>query len=345
MFDVGTHEEVPYLVMELLKGETLRQKLRDGGLPFRESLEIGGQVARGLAAAHEHRIIHRDLKLENLFVMRDGRLKILDFGLAKLLPEVRSTQVSEALTASKQTDAGIVLGTVGYMSPEQVRGEAVDHHSDLFALGCILYEMVCGQRAFHRPTAAETMTAILKEDPVSLLDLKPEVSPTFVRIVERCLAKRPEGRFQTATDLAFALETVSGFSTTSAMAALRPKSTRRGFRLALQSAAVLVVVFASALAVWNWKPSAKSVSLPLIRIALSMPAEDQLGPLNIPAFALSPDGKQLVYTAVKKGGVRQLFLRSLDSLQGRPLPAQKGRMAVLSFLRTVSGSDFFHRAS
>jgi len=331
VFDIGMQEDTPYLVTELLEGETLRQKVQEGAMTLRKALEIASQVAHGLAAAHERRIIHRDLKPENLFLMPDGRVKILDFGLAKLLPpQVPTTQMSESPTATRATDPGVILGTVGYMSPEQVRGETADHRSDLFALGCILYEMLAGQRAFHRQTAAETMTAILKEDPISLADLKPEIPPTFVRVVERCLAKRPEDRFQAAADLAFALETVTGSSTAAVPALPLGRPQRRGAWLLLRGITFLAVAIMTAIGVWNLKPSSPPASIRPTRIALALPVEERLSPLNIPAFSLSPDGTQLAYTA-NKGGVQQLFLRSLDSLVGKPFPGTEG----------AHGSPFF----
>ena len=324
VFDVGAHEGAPYLVTELLEGETLRQMLREGPIPLRRTLEVAAQVAHGLAAAHERRIIHRDLKPENLFVIRNGHVKILDFGLAKLLPQIlRTTQITGAPTKTADTDAGVVMGTVGYMSPEQVRGDTTDHRSDIFALGCILYEMITGRRAFHGPTTSETMTSILKEDPVSMSDLKPDLPPNFVRIVEHCLAKRPENRFQAATDLAFALEAVTGASTAVPLTAGRVQTTGSIAGFLLRSAAFLTVALISAVGVWIIKPSSAPVFLPPTRIALSMHTEERLAPLNIPAFSLSPDGNQLAYTAMK-GNVQQLLLRSLDSLQGKPFPGTEG---------------------
>jgi eukaryotic-like serine/threonine-protein kinase len=208
VYQLGNFEGTTYLVSELLEGDTLRQELTHGALPARKAIDYGVQIADGLAAAHHKGIVHRDLKPENIFITGDARAKILDFGLAKLmLPED-----SDTLTAHDGTTPGQVMGTAGYMAPEQVRGEAVDHRADIFAFGAILYELVTRQRAFKKPTSAETMTAILHEDPPTILPTAEGLSPGLLRIVQRCLEKKPERRFQSASDLAFALEALSDFT-------------------------------------------------------------------------------------------------------------------------------------
>jgi eukaryotic-like serine/threonine-protein kinase len=208
VYQLSNFEGTTYLVSELLEGDTLRQELTHGALPTRKAIDYGVQVAHGLAAAHHKGIVHRDLKPENIFITRDARAKILDFGLAKLiLPED-----SDTMTAHDQTTPGQVMGTAGYMAPEQVRGETVDHRADIFAFGAILYELVTRQRAFKKPTSAETMTAILHEDPPAILPSTEGLSPGLLRIVQRCLEKKPERRFQSASDLAFALEALSDFT-------------------------------------------------------------------------------------------------------------------------------------
>jgi serine/threonine protein kinase len=216
VFGLGTFGGAPYLVSELLEGETLRQILRHGAVAIRKATDYAAQVAHGLAAAHERGIVHRDLKPENLFVTKGGRVKILDFGLAKLQQPVAESD--DAPTRTFVTNPGVVMGTVGYMSPEQVRGRPIDFRADIFALGAVLYEMLTGKQAFARPTAAETMTAILNEDPPSLSQSGKNISPGLQRVILRCLEKKPEQRFQSASDLAFALEALSDPSDSGAVA-------------------------------------------------------------------------------------------------------------------------------
>jgi serine/threonine protein kinase len=206
VFQLGAHEGAPYLVSELLEGGTLREQIKTARVPPCRAIDYAAQVARGLAAAHAKGIVHRDLKPDNLFVTLDGRVKILDFGLAKLM---RSKTSSDLGSPEGKTKPGAVMGTVGYMSPEQVRGQTADYRADIFAFGAIFYEMLTGQRAFEKPTAAETMTAILKEDPPAVSQRVPDIPPGLQRILERCLEKNREERFQSASDLSFAIEALS----------------------------------------------------------------------------------------------------------------------------------------
>src|SRR5271170_1722921 len=226
VFQMGTYEGAPYLVSELLEGETLREPIKRGRLSVRKAIDYGVQIAHGLAAAHEKGIFHRDLKPENLFVTKDGRVKILDFGLAKLTqPQSDSEHNVPAL--AEDTEAGVVMGTVGYMSPEQVRAQKADHRTDMFSFGAILYEMLAGKRAFQKATPAETMTAILNEDPLGISQVATNVAPALQRVVHRCLEKSPEQRFQSASDLAFALEALSD---SGSMTAAGPASADRARR-------------------------------------------------------------------------------------------------------------------
>src|SRR5216684_2585658 len=208
IYDVGNENGTAYIVSELLEGETLRERLERGPLATRRAVDAALQVANGLAAAHEKGVIHRDLKPDNIFLARDGRAKILDFGIAKL----SAKSDDGGMFAQAATEPGMVLGTVGYMSPEQVRGEKVDTRSDIFAFGAILYEMLTGVRAFKRSSSIETLSAILKEDPPDLAESLPNVSPALERLTRRCLEKDRDLRFQSARDLAFNLETMSAMS-------------------------------------------------------------------------------------------------------------------------------------
>ncbi|MEP6705945.1 MAG: protein kinase [Pyrinomonadaceae bacterium] len=213
IFDIGTFEGAPYIVSELLEGETVRDRLVTGAIPARKSIEYGAQIARGLAAAHEKGIVHRDLKPENVFITTDGHAKILDFGLAKLLdPPVPEQMSSDAQTRRVSTHPGAVLGSVGYMSPEQVRGRPADPRSDIFAFGALLYEMVTGERAFRGESGVETMNAILKEEPPPIQISERGMVPGLDRVITHCLEKQPQDRFQSARDLAFGLESLSGHS-------------------------------------------------------------------------------------------------------------------------------------
>jgi serine/threonine protein kinase len=224
IYDIGEHDGSPYIVSELLEGETLREKLNGVPLAARKALDYALQTARGLAAAHEKGIVHRDLKPENLFITKDGRVKILDFGIAKLVQRnaAGGELHTEAPTMMVQTNPGMVVGTAGYMSPEQVRGQSVDSRSDIFSFGAILYEALSGRRAFRRESQVETMNAILKEEPPELSTTNNQVAPGITRVVRRCLEKQPEERFQSASDLAFAIESLSGTQASGACPSPKP---------------------------------------------------------------------------------------------------------------------------
>jgi eukaryotic-like serine/threonine-protein kinase len=212
VYDIGEHEGAPYIVAELLEGEELSEFIKQGAIAPRRAIDYARQIAEGLAVAHAKGVVHRDLKPENLFVTNDGRVKILDFGLAKLRQQQVGGIDKDAPTQKRITDPGVIMGTLGYMSPEQVRGQETDHRSDIFAFGVILYEMLSGQRAFRGDSAIEVMNAILKEDPPELGELGVKISPGLEKIVRRCLEKKPEHRFHSAHDLGFALEAVDSSS-------------------------------------------------------------------------------------------------------------------------------------
>lgn len=229
VFDIGRQDDCPYIVSELLEGESLRARLHSGPLPARKAIEYALQIVRGLAAAHERGIFHRDLKPENIFVTRDGHIKILDFGLAKLTmpdPAAMATMSAQP-TVDSVTGRGVLLGTLGYMSPEQLRGAGSDARSDLFSFGAVLYEMISGRRAFRGETTADTISAILREEPPDLTVPGRDVAPILERMVRHCLEKDPASRFQSARDIAFNLESLSTISSTS-FPAVAVKAERKG---------------------------------------------------------------------------------------------------------------------
>jgi serine/threonine protein kinase/Tol biopolymer transport system component len=314
--DIGTDAGAPFIVSELLEGMTLRDRLNTGPIGVRQALEFALQIAHGLAAAHEKSITHRDLKPENVFVTRDSRVRILDFGLAKLTHDQHTFEAETAIvTAAPPTQPGVVLGTVGYMAPEQVRGLPVDHRADLFALGAILYELLSGRRAFSLDTAAETMTAILRDDPPELNAAAP-VPPALVRIVNRCLEKSPSTRFQTASDLAFALESVldaSGAGASPATNGGRPRMShaRLGWAVALLLATLAPLAYQH-LRETSVAPSA-------IRFQIA-PTVEFAGPGN---FGLSPDGRHLAFVGRGSDGSTRLWIRTMDSLEVRPIPGSE----------------------
>jgi len=202
IYDIGTDQGVSFAVMELLEGESLRSRLKSASLAWSNAVEIAAAIAEGLAAAHAKGITHRDLKPENIFLTSDGRVKILDFGLARWNADVSPQEQTSAPT---ETEEGRMMGTVGYMPPEQVRGERADHRSDVFSLGCVLYEMVAGKRAFRGRTPADTLVAVLSSDPPDLAQSGPDIPPGVERVIRRCLKKNPDERFQSAQDVGAAL--------------------------------------------------------------------------------------------------------------------------------------------
>ncbi|HKM86772.1 MAG TPA: protein kinase [Terriglobales bacterium] len=311
VFDIGQQNGSPFLVSELLEGESLRVALDGGALPQRKTIEYGVQIAHGLAAAHEKGIVHRDLKPENIFVTKDERIKILDFGLAKLAQQAGSDDVT---LSSPHTAVGVVMGTAGYMAPEQVRGEAADPRTDIFAFGAVLYEMFSGVRAFHRDTTAETMTAVLKDDPPELSDPAHFVSPALERIVRRCLEKNPEQRFQSARDLSFALSALSG-TETSGMARAVAVPRRKPLLLWVSVAAALVAVAAV-----TWFVARRPVPTTRMQFAMAVPDE-----MSISHMALSRDGSILVFVSPEESSaLPMLFVQRVGSPNVTLLPGTQG---------------------
>ena len=345
IYDIGQQNSSPFLVSELLEGLTLRAELESGPLSPRKASDYAVQIAQGLAAAHEKNIVHRDLKPENLFLTKEGRVKILDFGLAKLAAknDGANPEAAYQTLTSAPTEAGVVMGTAGYMAPEQVRGAAIDSRTDIFAFGAVLYEMVCGHRAFKRDTAAETMTAILKEDPPELSDLNHPVSPGLERIIRRCLEKNPEQRFQSAKDLAFALDALSGTTTSKSAAhialAADPVKSRRA-ALFTTAVGVLCLLAGGAIA-WFLHPR----PLPIPTFARS---SFDRGEILQARFA--PDGRTIVYSAQLNANpadtfvIREDYPQSVSAgLHGALLLSisRQGQLAVLTNPRYFAHTHWF----
>lgn len=334
IYDIGTHEGAPYIVAELLDGEELREQLNAGPLPVRKAIDYALQIVRGLAAAHENGIVHRDLKPENLFVTKDGRVKILDFGLAKLKPQRNEPVSSEVATRRQITHPGTVIGTIGYMSPEQVRGQDADHRADIFSFGSILYEMLTGKRAFQAESMAETMAAIVKEEPPDLIEANGKVSPQLERLVRRCLDKRPEQRFQSASDIGFAIEAICaspGSRTDVAMANVSETGATRSQwaiagryeRLIWVGAAVLLTITAlTASLLFSHRPPGEARA---VRFSISPPQKEAYLPVSDlrSAMAVSPDGRLLALVMATEGKT-QLWVRALSDLAATPLAGSEG---------------------
>ena len=341
VYDIGDADGAPFIVSELLEGQTLRACLDAGAIAPRKAVDYAVQIAHGLAAAHEKGIVHRDLKPENLYVTESGRVKILDFGLAKLTQDQPTSATASALpTLPSPTQPGVVLGTVGYMAPEQVRGLTADHRSDIFAFGTTLYEMLTGQRAFAGDTVVDAMTAILKDEPFDRVAMPVQAPPGLMRLVQRCLEKNPAARFQTASDLAFAIESLSqssaGPAGSSALAgtpgserALPPDvhatSPRRG-RIGREAAAWgLAAAGALAVAFLAWRsPAAGAVTdSPRVQFTFAAPPQT-IFPVNnamLPPIP-SPDGKMVAFLALLNGRPT-IYVRFVDSLVSRPIATEE----------------------
>jgi eukaryotic-like serine/threonine-protein kinase len=310
VFDIGSQDNSPYIVSELLEGGTLRSRLISGPVPVRKGVDYALQIVRGLAAAHDHGIFHRDLKPENIFITRDGHAKILDFGLAKLtMPEPGAPGTSAQATLDSVTGRGVLLGTLGYMSPEQCRGATIDARSDIFSFGAVLYEMISGMRAFRGDTTADAISSILKEEPPDLSAAGRDVPPVLERIVHHCLEKDPAARFQSASDTAFALETLSSISssaagTTAAMStsAIAASASRKPW---------LVFALLGVIAVLVVAPVVVRVNTPLPE----PPTYRQLtfGREFISSARFAPDQRTIVYSSAHIGMQTELFSLAPDS--------------------------------
>jgi serine/threonine protein kinase len=317
--DVGSEAGAPYVVFELLQGQTLRRRLQQGSLPVRKAIEHAMQICRGLAAAHANGILHRDLKPENLFLTSDGQVKILDFGLAKLSEAAEGTGLDEA-EGPTATAPRVLLGTVGYMSPEQVRGLRLDSRSDLFSLGAILYEMLSGKRAFEGETSADALSAILHRDPPELVSGGERLPSGIERVVRRCLEKDAEERFQTARDLGFALEAVSGSTQADARLVASTPSWRRWRWIG--AAALLLLAFVAGASLWGSR-----------RASRPLPTYKQLtfrrgAVLDDARF--TADGNTVVYSALWDGNPPETFTTRLDTPVSRSLGLPPARLLSVS---------------
>ena len=321
IYDVGKNDDSPYVVSELLEGETLRRRIAGAPLAQRRTIDYALQIAQGLAAAHEKGIIHRDLKPDNIFITNDGRVKILDFGLAKLTQLDGDQVQTDVPTRRVDTDTGVVMGTVGYMSPEQLKGRAADQRSDIFSFGAILYEMLSGKRAFHGESAAETMSAILKEDPPELSGTNKTVSPALERLVNHCLEKNPEARFHSARDVAFALETLAGAGPTSAQTMMGvsafPDSRKTPWHLPWIIAGILAIALTITSALLMFSSRQTTSNAGVVRASIEQPENANFLPRS--QFAVSPDGSRLVFVARPPGGRQLLWVRPLGAITAQPL--------------------------
>ncbi len=317
--DIGQQERQHYMVVELLEGESLREVLARGPLSQRKAIDYAVQIAHGLAAAHSKNIAHRDLKPDNLFLTREGRIKILDFGLAKTVQKSIAVAPEDVpMTAlGPATEVGAVIGTAGYMSPEQVRGDAIDGRSDIFSFGVVLYEMLTGVRAFKRDTTAETMTAILKEEPPELSLSAPAIAPALERTVRHCLEKAPEQRFQSARDLAFDLES---FSTLTPASGTLPA--RRRFVWHWWHAVAAALLLIPALAAWKLFANRSSGSTRFRQVTY------RRGEMSDARY--SPDQRNILYTAAFEGGKSEIYTVGAKAIGGHALGIPNARLLAVS---------------
>jgi dipeptidyl aminopeptidase/acylaminoacyl peptidase len=314
IYDVGFEGTVPYIVSELLEGRNLRQRLCEGAIPLREAADYALQIAQGLTAAHERLIVHRDLKPENLFLTNDGRVKILDFGVAKLQAPADDNRAIETMTTV--TKHGSMVGTVAYMSPEQLRGKPVDHRSDIFSFGAILYEIVSGNRAFRGETEVDTMTAVLREEPAAAHLEDASIPAGYQDIIRHCLEKEPENRFQSAKDLVFALQTLSGSSPVRTIPSPRP--VKRALPWAL--AAVLAAATALLALAQLLHPAVKPPEYKRLTF--------EAGTVYAARFA--PNGQSIVYSAAWSGKPVQLFTTVGNSMLTQPLTLSDANLLAIS---------------
>jgi len=348
IFHIGQQDGSPYIVTELLEGETLRARLRRSRMRLRESLDIAAEVTRGLAAAHEKGITHRDLKPENLFLTKDGRVKILDFGLAKFNPTQSTDADAATESLHEPTRPGQVLGTVGYMAPEQVRGHTADARSDIFAFGAVLYEMLTGKRAFCGESSADVFSAILNSDPPALSTDSREIPSAAARIVRRCLEKSPERRFQSAHDLGYALEAAAAASDSNAGEVIDNKRPRKRLLVKWLVAVFGLCAVIAALYVWLAPTIERELRLRRLQQLTAVPLTALPGNVESPTF--SPDGSQIAFAwdGENNGAGYDLYVKAIGTerplrLTHHPAPrlsgawSPDGRSIAIS---RVAGEDY-----
>ncbi|MFZ1700618.1 MAG: protein kinase [Pyrinomonadaceae bacterium] len=352
VYDIGEHDGSPFIVSELLEGDELRLRLDEGPLPLRKAIELAQQIVSGISAAHEKGIVHRDLKPENIFINNDGRVKILDFGLAKLREPKTEIHGSEDATKRALTDPGLVMGTAGYMSPEQVRGHSVDHRSDIFSFGAILYEMLTGRRAFNGDSMVEIMHSILKDDVPETAETGITIPPALDKLMRRCLEKKPDHRFHSAHDLGFALEAVSmpTSSTGSGFTArdVTSESEIPASRWKVPATAAALLFFAATgFGLWYFGLLSSTSASTESKVTYQ-PLTFEKGFVYAARFA--PDGRTVVYSADWEGQPRQLYITSLDNPEYRPLGfpgadllaiSPSGELAILTDSRVLLANPYF----
>jgi serine/threonine-protein kinase len=311
------------LVMELVEGPTLADRIKQGPIPIDEVVRIAKQICEGLEYAHERGIVHRDLKPANVKVTLDDAVKVLDFGLAKAIEgDATSMDISTSPTITRMaTLAGVLLGTAAYMSPEQAKAKPVDRRADIWAFGCVLYEMLVGKMAFHGESVTDTLAAVIKEEPD--WSQLPSATPLRVRVLlQRCLQKDPKQRLRDIGDARISLDEVLSGAPLEAPAPTEVSKPPARRQQSLWAAALVLVALAAGAAVWILKPSPVNPK-PVSRFTITLPPGDQFVALDYPGIALSPDGTQLAYSAVHSG-MRQLYLRALDNLEAKPVPDTEG---------------------